>query len=182
VEEDQFGLDRRKDWTRLGIIPIRVTGRFLSTDQQYRMTDQRQVILEEVTKDPGHPTADEIYERVRKRMPRISMGTVYRNLDILASNGLISRIQPGLPQMRFDGKTRDHYHLTCIRCGKIEDAPIEPLNQTLENLENALGHLTKYGIFGHKLEFVGLCKICMAREKQLPDDERLFQDDKVEEM
>jgi Fur family ferric uptake transcriptional regulator len=153
----------------------------LSKEQKYRMTHQRQVILEEVMKNLDHPTADEIYERVRKRLPRISMGTVYRNLDILASSGVISKLEPGLPQMRFDGKTKDHYHITCMRCGKIEDAYIEPLDDTLQNLEGALGHLTKYGIFGHKLEFLGLCKLCMEREKRLPEGERTIQEEKAEE-
>lgn len=128
------------------------------------MTHQRQVILEEVKRGPEHPTADEIYEKVRKTLPRISMGTVYRNLDILASSGLIHKIEPGHPQKRFDGETRDHYHLTCVRCGKIEDAPIEPSDNTLENLENALGRMTKFGIFGHKLEFLGLCAACMHQD------------------
>jgi Fe2+ or Zn2+ uptake regulation protein len=144
------------------------------------MTHQRQVILDEVMKNPDHPTADEIYERVRKRLPRISMGTVYRNLDMLASSGFISKLEPGLPQMRFDGKTKDHYHITCMRCGRIEDARIEPLDDTIESLENALGHLTKFGIFGHKLEFLGLCKLCMEREKELPEKERTIQEKEEE--
>jgi len=75
------------------------------------MTPQRKVILEEVCKEGEHLTADEIYDRVRKRLPRISMGTVYRNLDLMASQGLIRKLQPDYPQMRFDGNTRDHYHL-----------------------------------------------------------------------
>jgi Fur family ferric uptake transcriptional regulator len=128
------------------------------------MTHQRRVILEEVKKNRSHPTADEIYERARKRLPQISRGTIYRNLDILASCGLIAKLEPGLPQMRFDGDTQDHYHLTCMRCGKIEDAPIEPSDNALENLENTLGCLTKYGIFGHKLEFLGLCKDCLRKD------------------
>jgi Fur family ferric uptake transcriptional regulator len=136
----------------------------LSSDQKYRMTHQRQVILEEIMKVKSHPTADEIYERVRKRLPRISMGTVYRNLDILATSGLINRIEPGHPQMRFDGNLRDHYHVTCVRCGKIQDAETEPFGDTLENLESALGRMTKHGIFAHKLEFIGLCKECLEKE------------------
>jgi Fur family ferric uptake transcriptional regulator len=128
------------------------------------MTRQRQVILEEVKKDHSHPTADAIYERVRKRLPHISMGTVYRNLDILASCGLIRKLEPGPSQMRFDCDTHDHYHLTCTRCGKIEDAPIDVSDDSLETLENALGHLTKHGIFGHKLEFFGLCRECQEKE------------------
>jgi Fe2+ or Zn2+ uptake regulation protein len=59
---------------------------------------------------------------------------------------------------------QDHYHITCPKCGKIEDAVFQPLQDTLTNLENALGNLTKYGIFGHKLEFVGLCSDCKEDE------------------
>ena len=170
-----ISLDTRGDLVNLGTIPNKRTHLLLKSDRKYRMTHQRQVILEEVMKDGGHPTADEIYERVRKQLPRISMGTVYRNLDILVSSGFISRIEPGLPQMRFDGKTRDHYHITCIRCGKIENAPIEPFGDTLNTLEHALGRLTKFGIFGHKLEFMGLCKECMEKESRLPSNERTIQ-------
>lgn len=143
----------------------------MNSDQKYRMTHQRQVILEEIKRDPSHPTADEIYERVRKRLPRISMGTVYRNLDVLSSCGLIHRLEPGLPQMRFDSVILDHYHITCLECGKIEDAPIEPSDNALQNLENALGRLTKHGIFGHKLEFVGLCKECLQKETETPNND-----------
>ena len=128
------------------------------------MTLQREVVLEEVRRDLSHPTADEIYARVRKRLPKISMGTVYRNLDILASCGLIEKLEPDRSQMRFDGNTGEHFHVTCTECGRIEDAPIEPLQDPLAHLENILGNLTKYGIFSHKLEFLGLCEACRARE------------------
>jgi len=129
-----------------------------------RMTRQREVILKEVRDSGSHPTADEIYERVRKKIPRISLGTVYRNLELLASSGLISRLEPEHTQMRFDWKTSDHYHITCIRCGAVEDADIKTSDNPFEHLEHALGNLTKYGIFGHKLEFVGLCKKCRSEE------------------
>jgi Fe2+ or Zn2+ uptake regulation protein len=177
----RFWLDSQGDMNKLGIIPDKSPIFLLSKEQKYRMTHQRQVILEEVMKNLDHPTADEIYERVRRRLPRISMGTVYRNLDILASSGLISKLEPGLPQMRFDGKTKDHYHITCMRCGKIEDAYIEPLDDTIESLENTLGHLTKFGIFGHKLEFLGLCILCKEREEELPEGERTIQGKKLDQ-
>ena len=133
---------------------------------RHRMTKQRRVILEEVQRHGAHPTADEIYERVRKRLPRISMGTVYRNLDLLVSEGLIGRLRGDYPQMRFDPRTEDHYHITCLNCGKIEDAPIEPLHDPIKNLENVVGRLTKYGVFGHKLEFVGFCSECLKKQEQ----------------
>jgi Fur family ferric uptake transcriptional regulator len=66
----------------------------LNSSRISRMTHQRQVILEEVRNTHSHPSADEIYARVRKRLPRVSLGTVYRNLDILASEGFIKKIEP----------------------------------------------------------------------------------------
>lgn len=133
------------------------------------MTNQRKTILGVVRREQSHPTADEVYEKVRKILPRVSMGTVYRNLDVLVSSGLIKRLEPGLPPMRFDGNTEEHYHISCTRCGRVEDAPIKPVDDSydsLKNLESAIGNLTKYGIFGHKLEFIGLCKECMEKEEQ----------------
>ena len=132
------------------------------------MTNQRKTILKVLIRDHSHPTADEVYEKVRKILPRVSMGTVYRNLDVLASSGFIKKLETGFPPMRYDGNTDEHYHLTCTQCGKIDDAPIKPFGHSydsLKNLENAIGNLTKYGIFGHKLEFIGLCKKCMEKEK-----------------
>lgn len=128
------------------------------------MTHQRQVILEELRRTRSHPTADEVYEIVRKRLPRISMGTVYRNLEILSQCGEIQKLQPGRVQMRFDGNPKVHYHITCTGCGRILDAPLEASDDILKSLENTLGDLTKHGILGHKFEFLGLCESCMEKE------------------
>ncbi|MBW1674251.1 MAG: transcriptional repressor [Deltaproteobacteria bacterium] len=125
------------------------------------MTNQRQVILEEIRKVNTHPTADEVYEMVRKRLPRISLGTVYRNLEILSTCGLIQKIGPVSSQMRFDGITKNHYHLRCIYCGKVEDAPIE----TVDKLENDIRDISDYSIIGYKLEFIGICPKCGEKEK-----------------
>ena len=135
----------------------------LGSNQKYRMTNQRQVILEEIQKINTHPTADEVYELVRRRLPRISLGTVYRNLEILSSCGLIQKIGPLSSQMRFDGSTKKHYHLRCIYCGSVEDAPIDPM----ENLENAMCEKSDYSIIDHKLEFIGICPKCRNEENPL---------------
>jgi len=135
----------------------------LGSNQKYRMTNQRQVILEEIQKVSTHPTADEVYEIVRRRLPRISLGTVYRNLEILSACGLIQNIGPISSQMRFDGITKKHYHLRCIYCGSVEDAPIDPM----ENLENAICEKSDYSIIGHKLEFIGICPKCRKNENQI---------------
>jgi Fur family ferric uptake transcriptional regulator len=132
----------------------------LHDSKTQRMTHQRRVILEVIQGSSDHPTADEVYQRVRKMLPHISLGTVYRNLDVLAKNGMISKIGPEFTQMRYDRVTTEHYHITCIACGRIEDMPLEARDSTVERLESALGKLTKYGVFGHRLEFFGLCEHC----------------------
>ncbi len=121
-----------------------------------RMTQQRRIILEELRRYNNHPTADRLYERVRKQMPRISLGTVYRNLEILTAIGEIQTLELSGSQKRFDGNPCKHYHIRCMHCGRVDDAPIAPLSR----LEDELYESTVYTIMGHRLEFLGLCPEC----------------------
>ena len=107
-----------------------------------------------------HPTADEVYEAVRKRLPKVSLGTVYRNLDILSKEGYIRKIDQAYPQMRFDSNTEDHYHVVCMVCGRVDDIPFEPPKEELDELEKRIIQVSKYTILGHNLEFLGLCPVC----------------------
>jgi Fe2+ or Zn2+ uptake regulation protein len=133
-------------------------------NQKYRTTHQRRVILEEIRRVNTHPTADEVYEMVRKRLPRISLGTVYRNLEILSTCGLIQKVGPVSSQMRFDGNPSNHYHIRCIHCGRVEDAPIE----MLDTIEQAMQKVSDYTILAHRLEFIGVCPACRKNESQYP--------------
>ena len=134
-------------------------------NQQYRMTRQRQVILEEIRKEKKHASADEIYEMVRKRLPRISLGTVYRNLEILSELGEIRKLELGGDIKRFDWDPSKHYHIRCVRCNRVDDAPIAPMNQ----LEDELYEATVFEIIGHNLEFTGLCPECSKKSKNTID-------------
>ena len=127
------------------------------------MTQQRKVILEELRKVDSHPSADEIYEIVRHRLPRISLGTVYRNLEVLSELGEIQKLGLSGSLKRFDWDTTKHYHIRCVRCNRVADAPIAPLNQ----LENELYGATVFEIIGHNLEFTGLCPRCS--DEVIPD-------------
>lgn len=120
------------------------------------MTPQRRIILEEMKKVRTHPCADEIYEVVRKRLPRISLGTIYRNLEIMSNIGKIQKLEYGGTMKRFDGVTENHYHIRCTRCGRIDDAPI-PL---LKRIEKKLDAQTDYVITGHRIDFLGICPDC----------------------
>jgi Fur family ferric uptake transcriptional regulator len=126
-----------------------------------RMTQQRRIILEELRQHNNHPTADQLYERVRHHLPRISLGTVYRNLEILTAIGEIQTLELCGSQKRFDGTPSKHYHIRCMHCGRVDDAPIAPLR----SLEDELYESTVYTIMGHRLEFLGLCPECTKDEK-----------------
>jgi Fe2+ or Zn2+ uptake regulation protein len=121
-----------------------------------RMTRQRRVILEELRKSMHHPSADEIYEVVRKRIPRISLGTVYRNLEVLSELGEIKKLEFGGTIKRFDGDPEDHYHIRCNLCDRVDNVPMPHL----ENIETRINLETDYRIIGHRLEFFGLCPEC----------------------
>ena len=120
-----------------------------------RMTRQRRIILDEFRTPGRHLIADEVYMRVRRKLPNISLGTVYRNLEILSQAGLIKRLHLGGGQRQYDGGLHRHYHVRCVKCGKISDIPADPFPE-LDNM--AKGHGFK--ILGHQLEFEGLCQVC----------------------
>jgi len=122
-----------------------------------RMTRQRKVILEELRKVNTHPSADEVYEMVRKRLSRISLGTVYRNLEILSESGEIQKLELGCTLKRFDGVAENHYHIRCIHCNQVVDAPTD-FDVTINH---ELKGVTDYKIIGHKLEFIGICPSCL---------------------
>ncbi len=133
----------------------------MDSSQQLRMTRQRRTILEALKGVNNHPAADEVYQMVRRKLPHISLGTIYRNLEVLSERGLIRKLEFAGSQRRFDGKRNNHYHLRCTGCGKVEDAPIEPSKEIEEDLRK----LSDYDIVGHRLEFIGLCPRCKQNEK-----------------
>ena len=124
-----------------------------------RMTQQRKTILEVLRNTKTHPSADEIYELVKQKLPRISLGTVYRNLEVLAQLGIIQVLELSGSLKRFDWDPNKHYHIRCIRCDRVENAPIAPMDR----LENKVYQSTVFEIIGHNLEFTGLCPRCTER-------------------
>jgi len=121
-----------------------------------RITRQRQLILDVLRHSRSHPTADEIYEAVRRRLPRISLGTVYRNLDFLAEHGLIKKLEIGDLPRRYDGNTGEHFHVQCLRCGRIADVSLELVDEMKESVEKQTG----YQVVGYQINFFGICPDC----------------------
>ena len=122
------------------------------------------VILEELRKVNTHPSADEIYEMVRKRLPRISLGTIYRNLEILSETGEIQKLETGSHLKRFDGRADDHYHIRCLRCDRLVDIFVH----LGAELDDRIKGSTDFSVLGHKLEFVGICPNCQRHAAEPP--------------
>ena len=136
----------------------------MSKPKQQRNTPQRRIVLEELRKVASHPTAVELYEIVRHRLPKISLGTVYRNLELLSRMGTIQKLDFVGTEARFDGNPDRHCHVRCVRCGRVDD--LHGLSEDLiaETPEEAGG----YKILGRRLAFIGVCPDC--RESRLPTD------------
>ncbi len=128
-----------------------------------RQTRQRALIYAIVASTRTHPTADWIYERARRRMPRVSMGTVYRNLQVLEREGRLRAIDAWGKSTRYDADLSEHYHFLCDRCGAIADL------EKPEGSDARVAALLRgrgYRLSGHRLEFRGICPGC--RRKQAP--------------
>ena len=123
---------------------------------QTRMTRQRMLILEELRGMCTHPTAEELYSRVRARMPYISLSTVYRNLELLAAANEVLRLDSAGTIRRFDGNTMPHRHILCMRCGKVDDLPSDcgpiPDHESI--------HVDGFTVTGVRVEFEGVCDEC----------------------
>ncbi len=129
-----------------------------------RKTQQREVILEELRAVTSHPTATELYEMVRERLPGISLGTVYRNLDILVRHGIAQKLESGRGQARFDGNPQRHPHVRCVCCGGVADVQGAPAGMAQVEIKQLSGH----EILGFRLEYVGICPAC--RQKMSPEE------------
>lgn len=124
-----------------------------------RVTEQRRRILERLRETTAHPTAAELYETVRRDLPRISLATVYRNLKMLVGHGQALQLDSGLGPSRFDGDTRLHSHATCVQCARVSDVDVGPVTGIRPRVRK--GH--DFNILGHRLEFFGVCGECRRK-------------------
>jgi Fur family ferric uptake transcriptional regulator len=125
------------------------------------MTKQKRMILTELQAVDTHPSADAVYEMVRRKMPKISMGTVYRNLEQMVKDGLILKLDGGM-QKRYDGNTNPHHHFRCLNCGEMIDLPLRPM----DDIRNMIQTLRELDIRSYELEFTGYCPKCRQEKKK----------------
>lgn len=126
-----------------------------------RLTEPRRVVLDVVRSTESHPTAERVHRMVRCRLPRVSLGTVYRNLRVLVAEGLVKELSG--PHARFDGNVTEHHHFTCLGCGRITDvdgSTTEPHSRALCGRVAADGDVS---VTHHRIEFYGRCSGCQRR-------------------
>lgn len=124
-----------------------------------RVTVQRLGILQVLKTSRGHPTAEDVYRQARKRFPRISLNTVYLNLEALTRAGETSEIWIGHGAARFEANNAPHDHAVCLECKKIVDihAP------ALRRLQMPRRLAKRFEVTSHRVDFFGLCKPCRLR-------------------
>ncbi len=123
-----------------------------------RKTKQREVILNVLRSTKTHPTADWVYQEVRKHMPNVSLGTIYRNLKTLTEMGEALELSYGSTYSRFDGNAKNHYHFVCQECGEVVDLDIPLMAQ----LEASVADAADVKVTDHRLEFYGQCEHCLS--------------------
>jgi Fur family transcriptional regulator, peroxide stress response regulator len=122
----------------------------------YRRSKQKTAILRVIQGTHSHPDAEWIFGQVKKEIPNISLGTVYRNLKILKEAGVIREVYTAGEMGHFDGKSAKHYHFRCDRCGEIYD-----LDEKVDKaIEDRVARKTGFQVTDHDLELSGLCINC----------------------
>ena len=128
-----------------------------------RYSRQREAILNYLKSSNEHPTAEGVYENVRKVIPNISLGTVYRNLALLVELNEIVRIRSDNDVLRFDAKITDHYHWQCRKCGLVKDLKMHIKAELNDDAAKEMGA----PIDCHELCFFGVCEACAAEKPEI---------------
>lgn len=126
-----------------------------------KYSKQRAMIKDFLMTRKDHPTADVVYKNVRQKNPNISLGTVYRNLTLLADLGEIQRLRVGDGVDHFDADTSPHYHFVCSECGSVTDLEMD----SIENITEIAGARFDGRIAGHVTYFYGTCEHCTKSQK-----------------
>lgn len=131
--------------------------------RRLRMTPQREVLLRILGETPHHPTAEELYRKVRKVLPSVSAATVYRNVQTLVDAGVLSVLERAGQAIRYDPNPEEHHHFVCERCGEVTDVYVARLDYALDHGRSGLGDAD---IRACAVQLHGICARCRARRER----------------
>jgi Fur family peroxide stress response transcriptional regulator len=129
-------------------------------DQGFRITPQRIAIVDYLLNTQEHPSAEQVHKVVQKKYPMVSLSTVYKTLELLKEKKIVNEIEVE-GEARFDANTDTHLNLVCMKCGKIEDADENSLNE----IQSRAAKKSKYLILKGSFELYGYCNTCKAKIK-----------------
>ena len=125
------------------------------------ITHQRQVIYDVLMSMPGHPSPEEVYAKVRKRIPSISLATVYKNLNRFLKAGLVQETSVHHGSLRVEVNDHPHHHVVCSSCKKIEDIDSDQIGPL-----HVRGRLPKgFAVQRFSVDVIGLCARCRDKKK-----------------
>jgi len=126
-----------------------------------KMTHQRMIIYREILAAGDHPSVETLFNRVRGKIPSISIDTVYRTLATLGAHGVISKIQTAAGHARFETESAPHHHLLCTRCQRLTDFTWKSFDETpLPPETDGWGEIS-----GKKLVMEGVCRQCLEKKE-----------------
>jgi Fur family peroxide stress response transcriptional regulator len=131
------------------------------------LTPQRLAIYEALAADPAHPGAEDLFRRVKPRMPSLSLGTVYRTLEVFEHHGLVSRVHAFGDQARFDANLDEHHHVACVRCRRVLDFADHQLHRL--PLSDPAPH--GFRVLVQRVMLLGLCPDCQNTDAPLDTPE-----------
>ena len=130
-------------------------------EQGHRLTPQRMAVLKILAADEGHPSVEQVYERVKVDFPMTSLATIYKTVTLLKEMGEVLELGFSDDSNRYDGiRPYPHPHLICTRCRKI----VDPEVATLSELHQEVARVSGYQIVSHRLDFFGICPQCQEKE------------------
>jgi Fur family peroxide stress response transcriptional regulator len=129
---------------------------------KYKRSKQRERMLELLGQTEIHPTADWLYQKLKKEFPSLSLGTVYRNLNILVKQKLIQKLPFGSTHDRYEVIKYPHYHLVCEACGRVQDFDMPQYSQINKQTQKMSG----FSISRHRIDFFGTCEKCQNKNKR----------------
>ncbi len=123
----------------------------------YRYSKQRETVMKVLDKINYHPTVDELYDIVKKKYPKVSLATIYRNVEQLTEMGKIWKIELPNDPARYDGNMEIHHHIKCTKCSSVNDVWMK---NKLDDLIDLKEIENNFSITGYKIEFEGICDQC----------------------
>ncbi|KSV58548.1 Fur family transcriptional regulator [Acetivibrio ethanolgignens] len=126
---------------------------------ELKYSRQREAIRTYLAETKEHPTAEMVYSAIRQTYPNISLGTVYRNLNLLVETGEINKLSCGDGLDHFDYDTSSHYHFVCTKCGRVIDLKMD----SIDSINKAAGSHFDGSIDGHCTYFYGKCPHCINK-------------------